>query len=607
MSPDTDDAPGGSSPTPEPTRSLGRTGEAAGDRGGRDAPGAGARLGHFRIEQAIGEGGAGRVFVAEDLDIPGRRVALKLIRAGGLTPDLEALRREASALAHLRHPHILVVHEIGASEWGPYLVTELMESGSLAARLRRGPLTEREGLRLARGIASALAAAHARGLLHRDIKPANLLLGKEDGAVKVADFGLVWRHAGPTGPEAEPGVAAPREAAVGPSAGAGARRGPIPGREQALNRGVMESAGTPPYIAPEVLEGDPPDPAADQFAFGVTLCEMLTGRRPFEGQDWGTKVMSGAPEIPAGMARDVESVVRRAIARRSADRFPAMSDVVAAVERIQAHRDPRRRRLAWTIGASAALFVLLVGGWGLLRFRQGEKVRALNEAGRVALEHGDHDGARRAYLAAHGADPSFLPACTSLGALAARERNPTWAITILEECASTFPAAAEVRYNLGAALQLTGRAEAAERELRLALELAGKGPMRPPALNELAMTLVEAGRPGEAIALLEPERPFRADEVEGAILSKTLGLAYVEAGRAGDGAALLRQAIEGPLPAAPQRAALVGLGKALETTGDAEGALEAYSRALLAAEGTGGEADVAVAAAARAGLARLQP
>jgi len=122
MSRERDDAPGGSPPSPhrakgadahdEATRTLG-PGATAGEGGEGAVPPRGARLGHFRIEQPLGEGGAGRVFAALDLDIPGRRVALKLIRAGGLTPDLEGLRREASALAHLRHPHILVVHEIG--------------------------------------------------------------------------------------------------------------------------------------------------------------------------------------------------------------------------------------------------------------------------------------------------------------------------------------------------------------------------------------------------------------------------------------------------------------------------------------------------------------
>ncbi|HET8947294.1 MAG TPA: protein kinase [Candidatus Polarisedimenticolia bacterium] len=618
MSPDRDDASGGSSPKPDATRSLrqpdrraerepetrtdirdGRDTGSVGVGGGppSSAPGeavpqAGERVGHFRIERAIGSGGAGRVFVAEDLDIPGRRVALKLIRAGGLTTDLEGLRREASALAALHSAHILVVHEIGESAWGPFLVTEWMPQGSLAERLRRGPLPEGDALRLARGIAAALAAAHARGLLHRDIKPANLLLGAEPGSVKVADFGLVWRR--------------PLEETT---ADTGVRRGPITGRELELNRGVIESAGTPPYLAPEVLEGHAPDAAADQFAFGVTLCEMLTGRRPFAGDDWSTQILSGRPTIPAGLPGDLEAIVRRAIARLPSERFPAMSDLVAALDRAESRRDPRRRRLAWTIAASIALFAMLVGGWGLLRWRQGVKALRLNEEGRLALEQGNHDGARRAFLEAHGADGAFLPACANLGALALSERNPTWAITILEDCASTFPGSAVTRYNLGAALHLLGRGGEARRELQHAVALAGQGPVRPLALNELAMALVEGGRAAEAVALLEKAGPFPPQSVEGAILSKTLGLAYGAANRAAESAEALRAALQGPLPAAQQRTALAALGRALEATGDAGGALEAYSRVLLAPTPDGastGDAADADAAAARAGLARLQ-
>jgi len=634
MSPDRDDAPGGSPPKPDATRTLRRpdtrsdrepetrteirdgrdtgsvrtAGGPASSADGGAVPGAGERVGHFRIERAIGSGGAGRVFVAEDLDIPGRRVALKLIRAGGLTADLEGLRREASALAALHSAHILVVHEIGESAWGPFLVTEWMQHGSLADRLRRGPLPGREALRLARGIAAALAAAHERGLLHRDIKPANILLGAEPGSVKVADFGLVWRR--PPEELHEPAAGdGPGSGGVGRGSG-GVRRGPITGREMELNRGVIESAGTPPYLAPEVLEGHAPDAAADQFAFGVTLCELFTGRRPFEGKDWSTQILSGRPTIPAGLPGDLDAIVKRSIARLPSERFAAMSDLVAALDRAEARRDPRRRRLAWTIAASISLFALLAAGWGLLRWRQGVKALRLNEEGRVALEQGNHDGARRAFLEAHGADASFLPACANLGALALSERNPTWAITILEDCASTFPGSAVARYNLGAALHLVGHGGEALRELQHAVALAGTGPVRPLALNELAMSLVEGGRAAEAVTLLEKARPFPAPSVEGAILSKTLGLAYGASSRAAESAEALRTALDGPLPAAQQRTALAALGHALESLGDAAGALEAYSRVLLmpAADGAsaGDAAAEADAAAARAGLARLQ-
>jgi hypothetical protein len=233
----------------------------------------------------------------------------------------------------------------------------------------------------------------------------------------------------------------------------------------------------------------------------------------------------------------------------------------------------------------------------------------LNEEGRLALEQGNHDAARRAFLEAHGADASFLPACANLGALALSERNPTWAITLLEDCASTFPGSAVARYNLGAALHLVGRGGEALRELQHAVALAGQGPVRPLALNELAMSLFEGGRAAEAVTLLEKARPFPGASVEGAILSKTLGLAYGASHRAAESAEALRTALNGPLPAAQQRTALAALGRALEAQGDAAGALEAYSRVLLmpVADGaSAGDAADADAVAARAGLARLQ-
>jgi tetratricopeptide (TPR) repeat protein len=574
MSPGTGHGSGGAPSDPDATRTVeeektrtvagGRSADAAAaDSTRARGPGRGARLGHFRLEQPLGEGGSGTVFVAEDLDIPGRRVALKLIRAGGLTPDVEALRREASALAALQHPHILVVHEIGVSEWGPFLVTELMGAGSLSDRLAQGPLGEIEALRQGRAIADALRAAHAHGLLHRDIKPANLLLAADRATAKVADFGLVRdsRGDGPYDP--------------------------------------LGAAGTPPYIAPEILEGSPPGPAADQFAFGVTLHQMLAGARPFDGPGWRAQVLDGTPAIARGLARDVEAIVRRAVARTPGERFPDMAAVVAALDRALLRRDPRRRLAQAAIAAAVLLVLAGAGLWAGLRFRQGAHAHGLNEEGRAALERGDHDGARRAFLAAHSADPAFLPACANLGALAGSESNPAWAVTILEECARTFATSPAVHYDFGTALRNTGRRDAAEHELRKALDLAGDGALRPLALNELAMLLVEAHRGSEAVALLEGA-PHPAAAVEAAILSKTLGLAYLDAGRNADAATALRRGLDGPLPPPQRAAANAALGKALEAQGDAKAAVEAYSQALLSGP------DAATEAAAHEGLLRLQ-
>src|SRR5262249_26847785 len=139
-------------------------------------------------------------------------------------------------------------------------VTEYMPEGSMAARVRRGPLSEADALTAARQAASALAAAHERGILHRDVKPGNMLIAS-DGRVKVSDFGLavrtVRRSAQPDG-DATATVT-------------------LPTRDG--GDGIF---GTPLYIPPEALAGAPPSAAGDQFAFGVAFHEMLSGRRPFE-------------------------------------------------------------------------------------------------------------------------------------------------------------------------------------------------------------------------------------------------------------------------------------------------------------------------------------
>ena len=140
-----------------------------------------------------------------------------------------------------------MVHEIGIESGQPYLATELVSGGSLAAVLMQGPLPVEAALRHGAAVAEALAAAHGRGIVHRDVKPANVLL-TDDDQVRVADFGL---------------------------AGAG---------RDAL-------AGTPGYIAPEVLQGGAPSGLADQFSFGVMLHEMLVGRRPFEDAEWPRAIL----------------------------------------------------------------------------------------------------------------------------------------------------------------------------------------------------------------------------------------------------------------------------------------------------------------------------
>src|SRR5512138_2788827 len=193
----------------------------------RDATGwsvpaqAGERIGRFEIVRELGRGGFGVVYEAKDGEL-GRAVALKLVRVGDGTATHEAqLLREAEAAAHLSHPNVVVLHDLGRCERGPYLVMGLLRGAPLSRRLGDGALPAREAVAIALGIASGVAHAHAQGVVHRDLTPGNVFLC-DDGRVKVLDFGLAraFGHACP-------------------------------------------AAGTPAYMAPEQRRGEAEDARTD--------------------------------------------------------------------------------------------------------------------------------------------------------------------------------------------------------------------------------------------------------------------------------------------------------------------------------------------------------
>ncbi|CAN5686257.1 hypothetical protein BH24ACI5_BH24ACI5_20170 [soil metagenome] len=230
----------------------------------------GTRLGPYEVLGSLGAGGMGEVYRARDTKLH-RAVAIKVL------PELFAqdhdrlmrFEREAQTLAALNHPNIAQV--FGVLEQPAALVMELVEGEDLSQRIARGPLPLDEALGIAKQIADALEAAHERGIIHRDLKPANIKV-REDGAVKVLDFGLAKAMT----PEAD-------GAGQGFSAADPLRNSPTFTSPAMTRMGMI--LGTAAYMAPEQAKGRAVDRRADIWAFGVVLLEMLTGRRAFEGED----------------------------------------------------------------------------------------------------------------------------------------------------------------------------------------------------------------------------------------------------------------------------------------------------------------------------------
>ena len=273
----------------------------------------GTRVGAYRIERILGRGGMGVVYLAHDTRLH-RPVALK-----SLPPHLfrdermhARLRQEARAAAALTHPAIATVYALEEIGDQLFIVSEYLEGRTLREELTAGRIDAARAVAIATAIAQALSAAHERGIVHRDLKPENVML-TPNGGVKVVDFGL-----------AQFDVAAEDLASV----------------TRLTDPGTM--LGTPPYMAPEQLLGRPTSPRTDQFAFGVVLYELLTGRHPFgSGPLPATiaKVLSAELE-PADIRPDLWALITRATQKQPDDRFANMRELVNALTLGAGHEIP---------------------------------------------------------------------------------------------------------------------------------------------------------------------------------------------------------------------------------------------------------------------------
>ena len=270
---------------------------------------AGTTLGPYSVTAKIGEGGMGEVWQARDTKLD-RDVALKVLpEAFTSDPDrLARFEREAKVLASLNHPNIGSIYGLEEAEGVRALVLELIEGPTLADRIKQGPIPLDEALPIAKQIAEALEAAHEQGVIHRDLKPANVKV-KDDGTVKVLDFGLAKAF--------QPNAGDPNMS-ISPT---------ISLTAAATQLGMV--IGTAAYMSPEQAKGKPVDKRADVWAFGAVLFEMLTGKKPFVGDDVSDTlalVLKFEPgwdslpdEVPAGVRRLLRACLNKDPKQRRRD------------------------------------------------------------------------------------------------------------------------------------------------------------------------------------------------------------------------------------------------------------------------------------------------
>src|SRR6516165_5849969 len=328
----------------------------------------------YEVEAVLGRGGMGVVFKARHLTLK-RVVALKMLLAGAYArpEELARFRREAEAVAALRHPNIVPVHDAGDIAGRPYFTMECVEGGSLAQSLAGKPQPPHRAAELVATLASAVQFAHKCGFIHRDLKPANVLL-TADGVPMITDFGLV------------------RSIVAGPEV---TRSG--------------DFLGTPCYMAPEQARGHTSavGPAADIYALGVVLYEMLTGRPPFEGETAADTLQKVVGEDPVPPSRlnpkvppDLDTICLKCLQKSPARRYASAQDLADELHRFldgkpvlarpvgvleRAGKWARRRPAAALMLAAFLVMVGAATGTGLwLRHqeakREGEAQKAIETA-----------------------------------------------------------------------------------------------------------------------------------------------------------------------------------------------------------------------------------
>ncbi|UCH41663.1 MAG: serine/threonine protein kinase [Gammaproteobacteria bacterium] len=257
----------------------------------------------YRIDKAIASGGSGIVYQAEDT-VLGRKVALKELLED-VASDAEQAQRfksEARALALLNHAHILPIYDLLEENGRFWLVMELLTGGTLKEKIDAGALDTAQTKEVIKGLASALETAHQKGFVHRDIKPANILFSKE-GSFRITDFGIAKHQA--TGIKTSHGLI----------------------------------LGSPGYMSPEQAAGEPVDARSDIYSLGITMFQMLTGDLPFQGDVSSvmaqhiTKPAPPPSTINASIAKELDRIVLKMLAKKPEARFQSMAELTEALNK----------------------------------------------------------------------------------------------------------------------------------------------------------------------------------------------------------------------------------------------------------------------------------
>lgn len=542
----------------------------------------GRRLGHYVIESSLGRGGMGEVYRAVDCRLR-RPVAVKVLpQDAGSPARRERFLREAQSASALNHPGIVTIHDIGHEEGVEFIVMEHVPGRTLREVLRDGPLPIDQAAGYARQAASALAAAHAAGIVHRDIKPQNLML-TPGGQLKVLDFGLAH-------------VAAAEVDSVSPT------------EERLTALGTV--VGTPGYMSPEQAEGKPVDARSDVFSLGVVLYEMLTGTVAFPGTSVAA-ILYGIvhrepepagrirPGIPDELARVLATMLQKDPARRYADGTELLRALSGSSERERRLPSPTRA-VDWLRhhrgGVGAVLLLAAVAGVATLvpvrdrlagssaRLTAGETSPfALYRLGTEALaryhEPRAIEQATEAFQRAIALDPRYAPGYVGLAEATwrafRRDRDPALierALGYARHAVATDGQLAAAHAALGLVAVEAGQLDLAREALDQALAL---DPTSARAHRAHGQLLAAQGRTAEAEAAFGRALERAPADWE---LRLAFGAFLFQAGRYEDAAAAFREASrlspDNPLPWRNLGAAQHMLGQLPEASASLQRSLE---------------------------------